>query len=204
MKPNNAIEERDYLISQYVDGTLDDATRDEVQSKIASDPEWEAAHRRCVQVHDIVCEHGVVTPDVDYDAMRKSIAMQRQRLELLIRRRKMVIRLATPLAAAASIAIVLTVYLNTPTNPQNGDSIVGIGNSPVGQVESLTGLVESGWGFPVSGSVDASDVFVSYGSSTVVDDGDAVERSTRPVVAYSSTSVQKRVYTWNLSDIRRN
>jgi anti-sigma factor RsiW len=191
MKPQNDAEQREFLISQYIDGALDDATRDKVHDLVETDPEWTNGFKRYLAVDDAVREHGHVSPDVNYDAMRRSITQQRRQLERLINRRRLIIRIATPLAAAASIAIVLVAMSVTPTTPDARPD--------------LATAVHSGWYYPAMNPDAQPELFVTYGGQSPPDDLAAIATpEPAPVVVYASSYNTRRVYVQTLADIRHD
>lgn len=108
-QPN--FDDREFLISRYIDGDLSAAQRRELESALEDDPEFtrllEDYHRTDVLVRSLR-ETG---PELNWDRFVWEVRRRREAAEA--RRRRVLYRLFAPLAAAAAIVLVCTAYFST-------------------------------------------------------------------------------------------
>ncbi|MBN1511960.1 MAG: hypothetical protein JXB13_08085 [Phycisphaerae bacterium] len=113
--PDNR-ESREYLLSQYLDGQLDELTRADLERELASDAELASMLSELRRVDDWVRTWGERVPVVDAEAFVAGARLRRENADAGRR----VIRLhrwMAPLAAAAAVGLLVTGWLVTRSGP---------------------------------------------------------------------------------------
>ncbi|MCL2641476.1 MAG: hypothetical protein FWD53_11560 [Phycisphaerales bacterium] len=96
----------DYLISQYVDGCLDTASKKSLEQTLVNDPQARQLYKDQHEVQDILDDWGNRIPMIDWDQFDKQLATRLQRETVggwVGRRASLLQRWAKPLAIAASL-----------------------------------------------------------------------------------------------------
>lgn len=146
-------EDREFLLSQYLDGQLDDAARFKLEAELAASAELRATLEQMRRVEGAVRRWGADVPAVDAD---RFVAAARGRRETYDSGRRIVrlYRVAGPLAMAAVIGLVVTGYLLVRTStPERRGADTAVAIVTVGPVAEAAPVGESG---------AAAIVFVSY------------------------------------------
>lgn len=98
----------DFLISQYVDGSLEGANKKSVEQKMLTDPEARKLYTQHREVQDILDDYGSRIPMVNWDEFDRKLdarleveAQEKQRVSRFRRRMK-------PLAAAAALLLAVS------------------------------------------------------------------------------------------------
>jgi anti-sigma factor RsiW len=146
-------EDREFLLSQYLDGQFDDAARSELEAELAASAELRATLEQMLRVEGAVRRWGADVPAVDAD---RFVAVARGRRETYDRGRRIVrlYRVAGPLAMAAVIGLVVTGYLFIRTGgPERPGSAAAVAVVTVGP-PAVGGRAEDGGA--------GATVFVSY------------------------------------------
>ena len=128
VKDNNMADNQDnleFLISQYLDGQLDDAQNAKFRRRLETDRELARELQRYTSLEKHLADmHAPELDEVDFDAQRASIMSSLERQVLLSppRRSPIIFRPAfwVPLAAAAMVVLAVTVGLKFFQH--NGDS----------------------------------------------------------------------------------
>jgi len=102
-------EQQEFLLSQYLDGDLDEAARRELQRQLEADPKLAARLEKLRQADRLVQAWAGPAPELDWDRFAAEAARRRAGYETW-RRRSRILRLYAPLSAAAAIALAVTVY----------------------------------------------------------------------------------------------
>ncbi|MCP4248674.1 MAG: hypothetical protein GY778_16640 [bacterium] len=103
-------EQQEFLLSQYLDGDLDEESRRRLEDRLQTDAALADALERLRQVDRLVRESAGPVPELDWERFAAQAAMRREGLPEWGRRRR-ILRLYTPLAAAATIVLASTLYL---------------------------------------------------------------------------------------------
>ncbi len=138
--PSDNRESPEYLLSQYMDGQLDEPARAEVERKLAGDGKWASMLADLRRVDDLVRAWAERIPVSDTE---KFVADARLRRENS-RAGRPVVRLyrwMTPLAAAAVLALLVTGWVVThssrPAASPTGGTVATIGPE---RAETPTGI----------------------------------------------------------------
>lgn len=111
----------EFLVSQYVDDTLDQANRKIVEQRLASDPTAQAILKEHREVQDVLEDWGNRIPLIDWNAFDRKLADQLGHEEIApvqISRWQQWMR---PLAAAAAIALAIGVGYGWHAFTQEGN-----------------------------------------------------------------------------------
>ena len=109
MDAGEKAEQQEFLLSQYLDGDLDEAARRALQRQLEADPELAARLEKLRQADRLVQAWAGPAPELDWDRFTAEAARRRAGYETW-RRRSRILRLYAPLSAAAAIALAVTVY----------------------------------------------------------------------------------------------
>lgn len=134
--PDNR-ESLEYLLSQYLDGQLDEAARADVERKLASDAPLASMLADLRRVDGWVRAWGERVPVVDAEAFVAGARLRRENAEAG-RRVIRLYRWRAPLAAAAAVALLVTGWLVTRSGPPVGSdagAVVADGKRAEVQVE---------------------------------------------------------------------
>jgi len=134
--PDNR-ESLEYLLSQYLDGQLDEAARADVERKLASDARLASMLADLRRVDDWVRAWGERPPVVDAEAFVAGARLRRENAEAG-RRVIRLYRWRAPLAAAAAVTLLVTGWLVTRSGPPVGSdtgAVVAEGKRTEAQVE---------------------------------------------------------------------
>jgi hypothetical protein len=161
----------DFLISQYVDGTLEVAGKKSVEQKLLTDPEARRLYTEHREVQDLLDDYGSRIPLINWGDFQVKLesrledeAREKQRVSLFRRRLR-------PVAAAAALAIAAALgYTWHAYSSPKADSIAAMVNSggvvgatsanvavvdaPAGTMASYSGMRVEEAGMQGSGSVD--------------------------------------------------
>jgi len=134
--PDNR-ESLEYLLSQYLDGQLDEAARADVERTLASDARLASMLADLRRVDDWVRAWGERPPVVDAEAFVAGARLRRENAEAG-RRVIRLYRWRAPLAAAAAVTLLVTGWLVTRSGPPVGSdtgAVVAEGKRTEAQVE---------------------------------------------------------------------
>ena len=110
-QPN--FDDREFLISRYLDGDLPEAQRREVERALRDDPAWAdllESYRRTDTLIRSLRDSG---PELDWQRFAREVHRRREAADVR-RRRLLWYRVYTPLASAAVIALMCTAYFLVP------------------------------------------------------------------------------------------
>ncbi len=109
-------ERQEFLLSQYLDGQVDDDERADVEQQLRDDPRLRARLDELRRVDEFVREWGERAPATDPAAF---VARIRHRCEAAAPRRPVTLlfRLAVPMAAAAAIVFAISLFWREPSTP---------------------------------------------------------------------------------------
>jgi len=99
----------DYLISQYVDGCLDAASKKSLEQTLVNDPQARQLYKDQNEVQDLLDDWGNRIPLIDWDQFDKQLATRLQRETVGGRRTPLLQRWTKPLAIAASLFLAATI-----------------------------------------------------------------------------------------------
>ena len=116
-------EQVEFLLSQYVDGDLDEATRQEVERCLADDPQLAALFEQLRHTDHLVKAWAGPAPEVDWDRFATEATRRREQLERMLRRQRL-FRLFAPLSAAAAVALLVTL-LHVVGRPDSASESLG-------------------------------------------------------------------------------
>jgi hypothetical protein len=161
----------DFLISQYVDGTLEVADKKSVEQKLLTDPEARRLYAEHHEVQDLLDDFGSRIPlvnwgefDAKLETRLEAEARGKQRVSLF-RRRLRPVAAAAALAIAAGLGYTLHAYSNHKSDliAPNRNLPVAMGvatanvvflDKPVATQPSYSGIRVVDAGAPGSGSVE--------------------------------------------------
>ncbi|MCH7813804.1 MAG: hypothetical protein IID40_07265 [Planctomycetes bacterium] len=103
-------EQQEFLLSQYLDGQLDDDARRRVEGRLRTDADLADSLEQLRQIDRLVRESAGPAPELDWERFTAQAAMRRE-AEADWRRRRRILRLYAPLAAAALVVLACTLYL---------------------------------------------------------------------------------------------
>lgn len=164
--PRDRNEKREFLLSQYLDGQLDDAARAGLEAELSSDPELRKSLEQMRRVDQFIHQWGAQVPDVDAD---RFVAVARQRCETYEQSRKVVrvYRVLAALAMAAVIGLIVTGYLFVRTGTtQRPEPAPVVALVSVGPAAAMIHVAEAG---------AAPVVVVSFSQGPPVDRSHATE-----------------------------
>jgi len=95
----------DFLISQYVDGTLDAANRKLIEQQLAASPEARALLKSHRETQDVLDDYGSRIPLINWDEFDKKLATRLEHESLAEQRGKAFRHWMRPMAAAAALFI---------------------------------------------------------------------------------------------------
>ncbi|HUU83375.1 MAG TPA: hypothetical protein VM243_07710 [Phycisphaerae bacterium] len=124
MPSNDDNEQLEFLLSQYLDGDLDEATLAEVERRLATDAELAASLATLRRTNELIRAWGGPVPEVDSDRFVEESAVRRE-AEDAWRHRRRILRLYAPLSAAAMILLAFTLHLaiRSPQLDSTGRSV---------------------------------------------------------------------------------
>jgi len=130
--------EQEFLLSQYLDGDLDEQARVELEARLRADVHLAALLEDLRRTDALVRSTAGPVPDLDWERFAGQVSTACRRADALGRRRR-VLRLWAPLAAAAALAMAVTLHLAMPrTDRPGGDSsriaVVSVGRADLWQV----------------------------------------------------------------------
>jgi anti-sigma factor RsiW len=116
-------EQHEFLLSQYLDGNLDAEGTRNLEKRLAEDAELAALLDGLRQTDRLVKLSAGPVPNLDWERFARQAAWRREAYDLMQRRRRLV-RLFVPLAAAAAIVFMATLYFTGPDGQQAGPTSV--------------------------------------------------------------------------------
>lgn len=144
--PRDRQEEREFRLSQYLDGVLDEAERAELEAELTTDPRLRTELEALRRTDQLVRTWASQIPAVDPERFIAEAARRRRAYEQS-RRIVQFYRRSGPLAAAAVLALVVTGYVVvrrvTPpqTFPASPVVIVQVGPRTVGAASDREGQI---------------------------------------------------------------
>ncbi|MHC4064325.1 MAG: anti-sigma factor family protein [Planctomycetota bacterium] len=102
-------EQQEFLLSQDLDGDLDEAARRKLERQIEADPNLAARLEELRQADQLVKAWAGPVPELDWERFAEEAARRRAVYDTW-QRRSRILRLHAPLSAAAMIALAVTVY----------------------------------------------------------------------------------------------
>lgn len=107
----------EFLISQYLDGDLDEGSARELEARFETDTELAALLDRMRATDALVSEWALPVPELDWDRFTQEATDRRERFAWQHRRRRL--QLFVPLAAAAVLILAVTLFWKgSPDKPQ--------------------------------------------------------------------------------------
>lgn len=125
--PDNQREQGDFLVSQYVDGTLDATARREFEQRLASDVDLAKLVREYRAVDSAIGSWAERSPDLDWFRFEADVRRGRERIDAAGRGMPRIHGLFVPLAAAASIVFALSLWRSVPSNDATTVAMVTVG-----------------------------------------------------------------------------
>ncbi len=181
----------EYLISQYLDGTLSDSVRGEFERRLTSETALAGLLERYRAIDGLVEAWGADVPEVDWARFESESGRRRGQLTAPRRRSGLILKLFAPLAAAAAILMVVALIRDA--------ALPGVARPAAGRVEMIVEISR-----PPRARYKASDAYVSYGYAPKADEDDdtlAWSSPARPVVIAQAV-VGKRV-NWSMVGVSR-
>lgn len=171
-------QQKEYLVSQYLDGMLDQPQRREFERQLDTDPDLARLLQQYRALGVLLKESAGEVPELDWSGFQAEAGHRRESVQTRLPRMPAIFKLFTPLAAAAAIAITFTLLHNAPSD--DAGSMVGR------EVQSMVVIAR-----PVSAATRPTDVFVVYGCGP----GDADEElrdspPAPPIVAMAAVGGQ--------------
>ncbi len=108
--PGDQQEQKAFLLSQYLDGDLDEAGRREVEQMLAEDSQWALELERLKKVDELAKRWGAPAPELDWDRFTLQVSWRRA-AEQASQPKRGLYRVLAPLPIAAAIALIATVYV---------------------------------------------------------------------------------------------
>ena len=128
MNPSDKRREQDeFLVSQYLDGTLDETRRPEFERRLATDGELAGLLREYRALDSAIGWWAEHPPELDWPRFEAAVRKGRRRLDAPGRRVPGVYRLFVPLAAAASIVFAFALWRSTPSREVATVAVVTLG-----------------------------------------------------------------------------
>jgi hypothetical protein len=129
-------EQDEFLLSCLLDGDLPSDQAEALRERMGREPELRAAFASLSRVNDLLVGQRADQPVVDLKALHSSIMQQveRRAARPSILRLPFWVRLAVPLAAAAAVALVVTMQVNR--SPRPGAITVAQNNQTVQSIEA--------------------------------------------------------------------
>ena len=119
MNADEQHEQQEFLLSQYLDGSLEAEAARNLEQRLAEDAELAALLEELRRTDRLVKLSADRVPDLDWERFAQQAAWRREAYDLGQRRRRLV-RLFVPLAAAAAIVLMATLYFTGPGSQQAG------------------------------------------------------------------------------------
>lgn len=124
MNESQDIRTRDeFLISRYLDETVDGAERRGLESRLSGDESLALLLAQHRAVEDMVRIWGRAVPDVDWAAFEAGFRRKRVRADRLARRPRRLWPLFAPLAAAAAAVVAFTFTFQNDAPPDAGRAV---------------------------------------------------------------------------------
>src|SRR5580698_6096324 len=101
----NDTQHLDYLISQYVDGCLDAASKKSLESQMVNDPSARAIYKEHRDVQDLLDDWGNRIPLIHWDEFDKKLAAKLEHETVGGQKVSIFRRWARPLSAAAALFV---------------------------------------------------------------------------------------------------
>lgn len=192
------IDEHDeLLLNRLLDGDLPESEAAALRARINREPSLQAAWQGLERLGGALAESGRDEPDVDFGTFHarvmRAVASERRAAEPAVIRFPTWLRYTTPLAAAAAIALVVTLYRpGTVSPPEVSDGPTSIALVEPEEPDGGTFVVQIRR--PTTGDAVASGtprVRVSFARSdqiaTTVAESDQASRSTPSIVSATPT-----------------
>ena len=112
-----------YLLSQYLDGTLDPAARRELEKRLVADPALARQLAELRQVDQWVRDWGEGVPSLDFERFAEQVCQGRRQIDRQRRSRRYLLYAGAPLAAAAAVVIAVSVFMFEPSTATRPSAI---------------------------------------------------------------------------------
>ena len=133
-------DDREFLISRYIDGDLDQSARREFEAALSDDPKLARMLEAYRRTDRFIRSAGHSGPELDWERFAQETRARCARVGAR-KRRPLIHRLYTPLAAAATIALACTAYLmvsRESTGPATAPRVVLVQlTRPAGTIGAL-------------------------------------------------------------------
>ena len=152
-------------LSEYLDGTLDEATRARVEAELAGDPALRAELEALRSVDEAVQDAAKAVPDVDWERFGWEFTQRREAFEER-RSAGRIFRILVPLAAAAAVIFAVSATLFYDFGGSSSVVVVQRQSGPVAEVDGPKELTVMRSETRVSVSVDRTpppDVMATVG-----------------------------------------
>ena len=106
-------DDREFLISRYLDGDLSEARRREIERALRDDPAWAGLLESYRRTDALIRSLGALRPEWDWERFVWEVRRRREDADAR-RRRTTWYRVYVPLASAAVIALMCTAYFLLP------------------------------------------------------------------------------------------
>jgi anti-sigma factor RsiW len=118
-RSNDEAEQLEFLLSRYLDGDLDGPTKADLERRLEADAELAAALEDLSRTDRLIQAWAGPVPRIDGERFVEEAA-RRRRLDHAWRRRWHRLRVFAPIAAAATIMLVVTLYSSVKPSQQDG------------------------------------------------------------------------------------
>lgn len=170
----DAEQEREYLVSRYLDGTLDHTRHRAFEEQLQTDPALATLLDQYRALDALVKHSAGDVPEIDWRQFEAGIRRRRRFIGAAARPSPRVLKLFVPLAAAAAVAI--TFWLLHPPQHDGTTRIVRLDTHSTVRIAR-----------PAPATAQPEDVFVTYGyAPTASDESVPDPPSARTMVAMAA------------------
>ena len=126
-EPDSQREQNEFLVSQYMDGALDETPRREFEQRLASDADLARLLGEYRAVDAAIGSWAERPPDLDWSRFENEVRRGRERIDATGRRTAGIYRLVVALAVAASIAFAFSLWRRVPRIDATTVAVVTVG-----------------------------------------------------------------------------
>lgn len=119
-------EHDEFLVSQYIDDTLDDSARREFERRLATDADLVKLLGEYRVVDAAIGSWAEQPPDLDWSRFEADVRRGRERIDAVGQRTRRIYKLFVPLAAAASIVFAFSLWPSAPSIDATTVAVVAV------------------------------------------------------------------------------
>lgn len=136
-EPDNQREQDEFLVSQYMDGTLDEPARSKFEQRLAIDVDFAKLLGEYHAVESAIGSWAEQPPELDWSRFEAGVRRGQESIDSAGRRTLKIYRLFVPLAVAASVVFAFSLWSSVPSIDATTVAMVTVGApEPIAQQDA--------------------------------------------------------------------